>query len=59
MKCSCYNCLKKDVCKFAEKMERFAKEMNGMFEYPEWNKIEYTLKDAEKSCKFYDDKYKK
>ena len=53
MESNCNVCLKKDVCKFVEKMENFAKEMYDMFEYPEWNKLDETLKTSKKTCKFY------
>jgi hypothetical protein len=37
-------------------MEKFAKEMYGVFEYPEWNKLDETLKTSKKTCKFYTEK---
>lgn len=56
MESNCNVCLKKDVCKFVEKMENFANEMYGMFEYPEWNKLDETIKTSKKNCKFYVEK---
>lgn len=53
MESNCNFCIKKDVCKFVEKMDKFAEGMNDMFEYPEWNKLDEVLKTNNKSCKHF------